>query len=695
MNEILKEAKKHYENGSTKVAHRLIEEILEKEPENSETLALLGVIYAYENKFIESKKILEEVLRLNEKDFESMCNMGYVLDKLGEQEDAVVVNEKAVKLRPTDYWANLNYAVSLLKTNQFDLSIEYLNNCKTIDQNNYIAWMNEAKAYQAQKKHKQAINIFNIALKRCDGSIEKKEILKNKFNSMLELNMFNQIINEFKKIATIEANNYELLIQAGVAYAKLKSHTESLIQFNAANEILPDNYLAIFNLGKANYELGNYLEALNYYEKCINIYDCFDSKVNKIAILIELNINKEAIEFANKVLKECPKEFKVEIYINIAKAYINIGEYKESLFWIEAALTIEKRYEALFNKAVALQSQKKYIDANEIYLRNISNNNNDYESRYNLATSYLSTLNFKEGWAHYESRWNIKKNDAKKLQTKLPYLKKESYKARAFIWREQGLGDEILFSTMYEDIKKISSNYTVQADSRLIEIFKRTYPKIEFVASDEKIKQNLYDQHIPAGGLGAYLRTSREDFKGNQNKLKANAKLVEKYKLILNKYRDRKLCGITWRSNNKNIGEIKSLNLEEYLPILKNSNYFFVNLQYDSNVEEIVEFNRKYGVNLININEVDHYNDIESHLAIIEICDLIISVSNSTAHLSGALGKRTYLLAPHGSSLMWYWLNNDINGNNLWYPTINVNEQEKQNMWSNTIQKIYKKLENP
>ena len=42
--------------------------------------------------------------------------------------------------------------------------------------------------------------------------------------------------------------------------------------------------------------------------------------------------------------------------------------------------------------------------------------------------------------------------------------------------REQGVGDEILFSSMYRDlIKNNFSNVKIECDKRLLEIFKRSF----------------------------------------------------------------------------------------------------------------------------------------------------------------------------------------------------------------------------
>ena len=46
------------------------------------------------------------------------------------------------------------------------------------------------------------------------------------------------------------------------------------------------------------------------------------------------------------------------------------------------------------------------------------------------------------------------------------------------------------------------------------------------------------------------------------------------------------------------------------------------------------------------ISDLDLYNDIESCMGLLKNLDLFISVSNSTAHIAGALGVKTLLIKP-------------------------------------------------
>jgi hypothetical protein len=72
-------------------------------------------------------------------------------------------------------------------------------------------------------------------------------------------------------------------------------------------------------------------------------------------------------------------------------------------------------------------------------------------------------------------------------------------------------------------------------------------------------------------------------------------------------------------------------------------------------------------------------------------CDFVISVSNSTAHLSGALGKETLLLLSHSVGRFWYW--NEYEGSNLWYPNIKVFQQKTEGDWSHPLAELKAVLE--
>jgi ADP-heptose:LPS heptosyltransferase len=123
-------------------------------------------------------------------------------------------------------------------------------------------------------------------------------------------------------------------------------------------------------------------------------------------------------------------------------------------------------------------------------------------------------------------------------------------------------------------------------------------------------------------------------------------------------------------------------------PILSISNISFIDLQYnDTNVER-ENFYKNNGIKIDKIKELDNFNDINGITSLIDICDFVITVSNSNAHLSGALGKETFLLLPKGKGKLWYWTSQ--NYKSVWYPSIQIVEQEEPGCWDKAIIKLSK-----
>ena len=117
----------------------------------------------------------------------------------------------------------------------------------------------------------------------------------------------------------------------------------------------------------------------------------------------------------------------------------------------------------------------------------------------------------------------------------------------------------------------------------------------------------------------------------------------------------------------------------------------FINLQYGDTAKEVTDLMEKHGQSIYSVPEVDIFNDIDGVLSIISACDLIITTSNSTAHLAGALGKETLLLVPYSVGKFWYW--HDIDGFSLWYPSVRVFQQKTQGDWETPIHEMKSYLE--
>ena len=88
--------------------------------------------------------------------------------------------------------------------------------------------------------------------------------------------------------------------------------------------------------------------------------------------------------------------------------------------------------------------------------------------------------------------------------------------------------------------------------------------------------------------------------------------------------------------------------------------------------------------------EIDNFNDIDGLLSLINICDMVLSVSNTTVHLAGGIGKKTILMLPKGKGNLWYWSKEE--DQSIWYKSVRVFQQDVFNSWDKVINRIYKEI---
>ena len=137
------------------------------------------------------------------------------------------------------------------------------------------------------------------------------------------------------------------------------------------------------------------------------------------------------------------------------------------------------------------------------------------------------------------------------------------------------------------------------------------------------------------------------------------------------------------------MGQDKSINLMNLMPIFKLNDSIFLDLEYkDSELDKNI-FYKETGIKIHKIKDIDYFNDILAVSSIINSCDLIITCSNVNAHIAGALGKKTYLLLPLGKGRLLNW--GSENETSIWYPSVRIFQQKFRD-WTYPIKKIKEEI---
>ena len=480
-------------------------------------------------------------------------------------------------------------------------------------------------------------------------------------------------------LGTIELQNGNT--EVGVAHLK-KSISIDPLQFNF-----------LMNLGNGLLDLNNSLEGFSYYEAAYKLNSqSSDVFYNRGRALKSLRRYQEAIESYTSAIKLDSLNYRA--HMNLGFIMNEQGQYQEALENYNRAIEIAPGdYQLFYNRGIVYSNLKLQGLALDDFDEALKLNPDFKQSLYIKSFIKLSSKSFQEGWRLYENRWHTSKKE-NYLKSSKPELTDFSITHKTiFIWAEQGIGDQILYTSLLSDAFKTKNHFYVSLDPRLIKLFKRSFSHIDhvtFISINERLIESKYDFHLPIGNLGKFFRNSIEDFNANPEAyLKTDEEQVSTLRNKIKK-NSQKICGISWMSKNTDIGKEKSLSLTELLPIISMPNITFINLQYGETKEEINSILVQHGIAIHKIDEIDNFNDLDGLASLINACDYIVTSSNVTAHIAGALNKETYLFIPYAHGKMWYW--GESENKSLWYPSVEIYRCIENGLWSHPIVEIATRL---
>ncbi|HRQ81833.1 MAG TPA: hypothetical protein PKZ97_12015 [Azospirillaceae bacterium] len=211
---------------------------------------------------------------------------------------------------------------------------------------------------------------------------------------------------------------------------------------------------------------------------------------------------------------------------------------------------------------------------------------------------------------------------------------------RLLVWREQGVGDEILFSSCLKELIGAGAETVVRCDRRLVSLFSRSFPSIRFIPDGQEITLR-FDYHTPMGSLPGLTRRTLANFAsvGTAAWLRPDETTAAAWRRRLAALPRGLMVGIAWKSGLvASEREATYTALVDWLPLFKMANINLINLQYGQCEEEIRQVEEQYGVSIWRWNDLDLKDDFEQTAALVSELDLIICPATAVGELAGALG---------------------------------------------------------
>lgn len=446
--------------------------------------------------------------------------------------------------------------------------------------------------------------------------------------------------------------------ERGITYERARVFRSALRDFHRAFELNPAFTHALINQGAMHYMLGEIEQALACTERALLIEpDHVIANRNRGLRLRELG----RLEAAEHALRRAValRADDSESICGLALVLIDAGRFEEAEHCIAQVLA-----------------------------RDAANN----EAHWNLALMFLLQGNFKEGWRHYESRRF--RHDALERPYRFPEWDGSPMpRGTLLIYAEQGLGDEILFSSCFAEALQRVGHGVIECEPRLEKLFRRSFPAATVQGSKMDAHPAWLDNattisaQIAAGSLPGFLRGSWSDFPRHHGYLHADDSRIAYWRARLDELGTGLKVGIAWTGGSmKTRRRLRSVTAVDLIPLLGAAAPHFVSLQYLDCSDDLFFMRNTLQVMVHHWQEA--IDDYDETAALVSALDLVISVQTAVVHLAGALGKPAWVLVP--SSPEWRYM---ARGESIpWYPSVRLFRQQKAGDWQPVVRRAAAEL---
>jgi tetratricopeptide (TPR) repeat protein len=474
------------------------------------------------------------------------------------------------------------------------------------------------------------------------------------------------------------------LVQRGSILRNDGQIEEARIACKAALKIHPQHLDALHLLGNLECDLNNPLLGLEFIDQAIAL-----SLPNAMLYLSRAEAQRLLLDF-EAAIGSCDEAIRLEP--NNFQAVVRRGVFLIDLQKIDEALECSEKAAALitnsssdFHDIGVLQYQLKLFDkALMSYNKAIELNPESVVSNWNKAIGLLQLGEFEEGWKLHEWRWRYEKLGIKQQNFHQPYwLGTESIKSKTILlYPEQGLGDELQFCRYTKLVKARGARVLLLVRPVLMPLLLSLDGVDEWLIEEEGMTLPHFDFHCSLMSLPLVFNTNLYNIPSPYFYLQSDSDKVRQWRIKLGR-RSKPRVGLAWSGNpvHKN-DRNRSLRLDLLLSKLPDG-FDYVCIQKGIREED------KTALHTSSIHYFgDDLNDFSDTAALCELMDLVITVDTSLAHLSGALGKPTWVMLPYLPD--WRWLLD--RDDSPWYKKIRLFRQRFYGDWGSVLDKVSKEL---
>lgn len=399
---------------------------------------------------------------------------------------------------------------------------------------------------------------------------------------------------------------------------------------------------------KAEMEKGNYLKSITLCKKILAKDNQYLAALKLLSTnLIKLRRFSEAEQSLKKAIKLSSDTDRLPLTHLLGCNYISLRQFEDALNVLEGLFNETGDSNILLDIALTYQKLANYEAARQVYLKLLELQPDNHQAKFNLYPILLKFKDYKNAWACFHSRLHRQEIIDQVHWFATPWAGEPLTDKTVLIYPEQGIGDNLAYTSCFKDALDDAKEVHIVCDNRLKSLFQYNYPSATIhsyqdVNNNQAIK-GQFDCQILAGSLSYLYRPDAASF-ANEQLLKVENKLVQS--IADNLAKDKLRIGLSWFHGRINDGNEFSMYLEELLPLLKIEGIEWVNLQFGEWQKESKRLAEKHGINIVHLEQCSAAGDFNHYAGLIANLDLVISASNAAHMLASRLGVKNWMFLP-------------------------------------------------
>lgn len=545
------------------------------------------------------------------------------------------------------------------------------------DPNHADSWHMLGLALAKKEQYEEAIQSITNAIARRPRFIL---YYANRAALYQQLGRYAEAVADYHQSVFLGSRDPAVWNQLGNTLYALKKPSDAIKAYDQSIKLDPSQFYVYHMLGNIYLTHESYEQALVCFEEVLRLQpDCVEAIVNVASALKGLKRNREAIDCYERALALQPEN--AHVHFNMGVAWMEFGQHAVAEKYYQQAIAIDPKFiEPYINLANFYQNESKFDLASDYFKKARAIDPENANLLFNEAFYFLKQGDFDQGWKKYEARLNVLIEHQQQIKPSQPRWQGESFVGKTLLVRvEQGFGDTLQFIRYIPLVKERGGRVIVACHKQLLSLLKSCYKTVVDMWIPSDGTPPIFDYYIDLMSLPLIFETRPDTIPFAEGYLKP---VLNSDVTMLEQNTSNKKIGLVWAGSSGYKNDVtRSMPLSEYVPILDMPGFTFYSLQWGEKGREDIA-NENLDGKLIDLSS-KHSNFLDT-TALVKQLDLVITVDTSTAHLAGAMAKKTWILLSALSDFRWFHERKD----SPWYHSVKLFRQPTLGDWDSVIQSV-------